>query len=219
MKAINKIYDYIPKYSIKPLILCVIFNFSVYSGVRLFYSNRIFYDLTSSFDNKIPLVPIFVLIYFGSYVFWIANYILSCRVNKEHCYRFITADMLGKFICFIIYIAFPTTNVRPNIAASGIFVDMLKFLYSIDPANNLFPSIHCLVSWYCYAGIRNSKTVPKWYKYFSLFIAIMICISTVTTKQHVIIDVIGGVLLAEITWQLSLHLQLYKAFNFINQEA
>ncbi|WP_243103906.1 phosphatase PAP2 family protein [Clostridium sp. JN-1] len=214
----KKIYNFIPSYSIKPLILCVIVNFSIYLGARLFYRNRIFHNLTSYYDNRIPVIPIFVVIYFGSYVFWIVNYILISNISKDHCYRFLAADLLGKLICGIIYIVFPTTNVRPDITASGIFADMLRFLYTIDPANNLFPSIHCLVSWYCFAGLRNCKAVPAWYRCFSLFMAIMICISTLTTKQHVIADVLGGVMLAELTWQLSLHFQLYKTLNFINQE-
>ncbi|MDP4087874.1 MAG: phosphatase PAP2 family protein [Bacillota bacterium] len=167
----------------------------------------------------IPLVPVFVLIYFGSYLFWIVNYVLISRIHKDHCYRLVMADLLGKLVCGIIYITFPTTNIRPDITTSGIFVDMLKFLYSIDAANNLFPSIHVLVSWYCFAGVRGCKTVPAWYRYFSLFMAIMISISTLTTKQHVIIDVFGGVILAELTWQLSLRLRLYKTIKFINQEA
>lgn len=219
MKVINKIYEYIPKYSIKPLISCVIFNFTVYSGARLFYKHRIFHNLTSYYDNRIPLLPIFVLIYFGSYLFWIANYILISKIDKNHCYRLLIADLLGKSICGIIYITFPTTNIRPDIATSGIFVDMLRFLYNIDAADNLFPSIHCLVSWYCFAGLRNCKTIPTWYSYFSLFMAVMICISTLTTKQHVFIDVLGGIMLAELTWQLSLHLELHKTLKFINQEA
>lgn len=218
MKIFKKIYKYIPDYSIKPLILCVIFNFSVYSGVRLFYGDSFFHNLTSYFDDLIPVIPVFVLIYGGSYFFWIVNYILISKISKEQCYRLAIADLLGKLICGIIYILLPTTNVRPVLYSSGIFTDMLKFLYSVDAANNLFPSIHCLVSWYCYAGIRNCKTVPTWYQYFSLFIAIMICISTVTTKQHVIIDVFGGIMLAELTWQLSLYLQTYKTRKYINQE-
>ncbi|WP_368489591.1 phosphatase PAP2 family protein [Clostridium sp. BJN0013] len=218
MKIIKRIYNYIPKYSIRPLILCVLFNFTIYLGVRLFYKHRVFHNLTSYCDNKIPVIPIFVLIYFGSYLFWIINYILISSINEEHCYRFLMADLLGKLICGIIYIKFPTTNIRPNITTSDIFSDMLKFLYSIDAANNLFPSIHCLVSWYCFIGLRNCKVIPAWYRYFSLFMAIMICISTLMTKQHVIIDVLGGVMLAELTWQLSLHLQLYKTFKLINQE-
>lgn len=218
MNIKKNIYKYIPEYSIKPLILCVIFNSAVYSGARLFNKHRISHNITSYYDDKIPTIPIFVLIYFGCYLFWIANYIIISRVNKDHCYRFLRGDLLGKLICGIIYITFPTTNIRPGLTTSGVFVDILKFLYNIDAADNLFPSIHCLVSWYCFAGVRNCREIPTWYKYFSLFMAIMICISTLTTKQHVIIDVLGGVMLAESTWQLSLHAKLYKTYKYINEE-
>ncbi|WP_297430201.1 phosphatase PAP2 family protein [Clostridium sp.] len=218
MRVVEKIHKYIPEYAIKPLTLCVAFNFTVYSGARLLNKHSIFHNLTSYYDDRIPVVPIFTLIYFGSYLFWIANYILISNIDKDHCYRFLIADLLGKLICGIIYLKFPTTNIRPDITTLGIFPDMLRFLYDIDAADNLFPSIHCLVSWYCFAGLRNCKSIPVWYRYFSLFMAVMICISTLTTKQHVIIDVFGGIMLAELTWQLSLHMQLYKTFKFINQE-
>ncbi len=218
MKLVEKIRSFIPKYALIPLLICVIFNFSVYSGVRLFYGDRYFYDLTSKFDNMVPIIPITVLIYFGSYFFWIVNYILICRLNKEHCYRFICADLLGKLVCFITYISFPTTNIRPDITSTGFSWDMLQFLYNADAANNLFPSIHCLVSWYCFVGLRNCKNIPSWYKHFSLFIALLICISTLTTRQHVIVDVFGGVLLAELTWQFSSRVPLSKSLKINNQE-
>lgn len=218
MKKLKKLLNFIPDYAVKPLILVVIVNFSVYLGVRLFYKEDGFHNITSYWDNLIPVVPVFVLIYFGCYFFWIANYILTSRIDKEHCYRLVMADLLGKFICGIIYIAFPTTNIRPELTSSGIFVDMLKYLYSIDAANNLFPSIHVLVSWYCFAGVRGSKSIPSWYRYLSFVITILICISTLTTKQHVIIDVLGGIIIAELTWQLSLRLKLYKSVKYINLE-
>ena len=218
----KKIYNYIPSYAALPLLVCVIFNFTVYSGSRLFYGNRVFYDLTSYYDNKIPTIPFFVLIYLGSYIFWIFNYILISRINKDNCYRLVTSDLLGKLICFILYITFPTTNIRPSIATTGIFTSLLQFLYNTDAANNLFPSIHCLVSWYCFAGLRNCKTIPAWYRHFSLFIALMIFISTLATKQHVIVDVLGGVIFAELTWQLSSYFKFKFKFNesiiFIKKE-
>lgn len=219
MKIAKKIPNIVPKYSVIPLILVVIFNFTVYSGVRIFYNDRVFHDLTSYFDDKIPVIPIFVLIYFGCYLFWIANYIIISRISKEQCYRLVIADLLGKLVCGIIYVIYPTTNIRPDIATTGIFVDLLKFLYSIDAANNLFPSIHVLVSWYCYIGLRNINAIPKWYRYFSLFTAIMICISTLATKQHVLVDVFAGIVLAELTWQISSRLIARKQIKFINQEA
>lgn len=219
MNILNRIYKYIPEYAVKPLILCVTINFSVYSGARLFYKNCLFHNLTTSFDDLIPTIPAFVIIYLGSYLFWIANYILICRTNKDLCYRLIGADIMGKLTCGLIYILFPTTNIRPSIVSSGIFNDLMRFLYSTDAANNLFPSIHCLVSWYCFVGVRNCKSIPFWYRCFSLFVAVMICISTVTTKQHVIVDVFGGIALSEITWKISTELQLYKAKKLVKQEA
>lgn len=219
MKLIKKVYDYIPLYAIKPLALSVIINFSVYSGARLFYKNRLFHNLTTNLDEKIPVVPIFILFYFGSYFFWIFNYILISRISEENCYRLVISDILGKLACFIIYITFPTTNIRPEITSSGVFVDMLKFLYKVDAPNNLFPSIHVLVSWYSFIGLRNNEIIPVWYRYFSLFMAVMISVSTLTTKQHVIADVIAGMVLAELTWRISLQLQLFRTKKLINQEA
>lgn len=75
----------------------------------------------------------------------------------------------------------------------------MKFLYWVDDADNLFPSIHCLVSWFCYIGIRGRKEIPKWYQNCSCATAIIVFLSTLTTKQHVIVDIIGGVVIAELT--------------------
>jgi len=67
----------------------------------------------------------------------------------------------------------------------------------------LLPSIHCFVSWMCFIGVRNSPKVPSWWKEASFVIAIAICVSTLTTKQHILIDVFSGVMLAEICYALA----------------
>lgn len=103
--------------------------------------------------------------------------------------------MISRIICFSIFLLFPTTNIRPDIVGGGIWNEGMRLLYRIDAADNLFPSIHCLVSWFCYIGIRGEKKIPKWYKWTSCLIAVAVFISTLTTKQHVIIDVIAGVVI------------------------
>ena len=55
---------------------------------------------------------------------------------------------------------YPTTNTRPVITDGGLWNQLALWLYSIDAADNLFPSIHCLVSWFCYLGIRGRKEIP-----------------------------------------------------------
>ena len=79
----------------------------------------------------------------------------------------------------------------------------MNWLYGTDAADNLLPSIHCFVSWMCFIGVRNSPKVPSWWKEASFAIAIAICVSTLTTKQHILIDVFSGVLLAEICYALA----------------
>ena len=74
----------------------------------------------------------------------------------------------------------------------GIFYDAIRFLYKIDAPTNLFPSIHCLVSWFCFIGIISDIKIPKWYKVISFLSALAVFVSTLTTRQHVIVDVVGA---------------------------
>jgi membrane-associated phospholipid phosphatase len=55
----------------------------------------------------------------------------------------------------------------------------------------------------CYIGIRGQSRVPKGYRIFSCVMAFAVFISTLTTKQHVLVDVAAGVLLAEVCWQIA----------------
>ncbi|MCR5106802.1 MAG: phosphatase PAP2 family protein, partial [Lachnospiraceae bacterium] len=86
---------------------------------------------------------------------------------------------------------------------TGIFEKAMVWLYSVDPADNLFPSIHCLSSWICVIAVRTQKRIRKSYKIVSVVMAVLICISTLTTKQHVMVDVIAGVLLAELSYKIA----------------
>ena len=84
---------------------------------------------------------------------------------------------------------------------------------SIDAADNLFPSIHCLVSWFCFQGIRGRQEIPKWYQYLSCVIAVCVFLSTLMTKQHVVWDVAGGVILAQICFTVSGKTQWYRIYQ------
>ena len=148
-------------------------------------------------DSEIPFVPWTVFIYLSCYIFWIANYILGSRQDRKEAFRLISADFFAKTICLLCFLIVPTTNIRPEVPAYGIWNQIMIHLYNTDAADNLFPSIHCLTSWFCYIAVRKNKSIPKPYVWFSLLYAVSVCISTLTTKQHVIVDVIGGVGLAE----------------------
>lgn len=193
----------LPMYAWVPLIAEFTLNMLVYSGAKLIAGGWRHYNLETSLDRAVPFVPWTVLIYFGCYFFWIANYIISVRQGRREAYRFLSADFLAKCICFLFFLGLPTTNIRPEVTGSTVWDNAMRFLYWADSADNLFPSIHCLTSWMCYIGVRGRKKIPAWYRAFSCLMAAAVFISTLTTKQHVAVDVAGGVLLAEVCYLIA----------------
>lgn len=193
----------IPSYAVIPLLVCLVVNFTVYIGTDKLTEHREYFDLTLPIDRMVPVIPAFSVIYIGCYLFWIVNYIMITRMNRNHCYRFILADVMSRIVCGFFYIVMPTTNVRPVVNGADIFSQMLRWVYQLDDPTRLFPSIHCLVSWFCYIGIRGQKQIPKWYQRFSLVFAILVCVSTQVTKQHYIVDVFGGIAVAEMCYWIS----------------
>lgn len=199
VKRIRKILSaLVPRHGVFPLILAVALNFSVYYGTRIIAGDWHHYNIEGPWDRMIPLWSPSVVIYFGCYLFWIVNYIIIARQDKTSVCQFFSADFISRIVCMVFYLAFPTTNTRPQIAAEGFWNQAMLMLYETDAADNLFPSIHCLVSWFCYIGLRGRKNISAGYKAASCIMAILVCISTLTTKQHVLIDVAGGIFLAEI---------------------
>ena len=83
---------------------------------------------------------------------------------------------------------------------NGLLERMLVELYQMDAAVNLFPSIHCMDSWFCVVVLRNIRKVPGWYMTITWIWAAAICASTLFTKQHGILDVAAGIALAELSY-------------------
>lgn len=214
-KLLHTVAGTVPVYGIFPLLFSLIFNCAVYSGAKWIAGGWEHHNIESSLDQSIPFVPQFLVIYIGCYLFWAVNYILIARQDRDSVYRFFTGDFLSRCICFVIYLIFPTTNTRPVLENAGFWNMAAGLLYRIDSADNLFPSIHCLVSWFCYIGIRGRKEIPVWYQRCSMILAFFVFASTLLTKQHVIIDVFAGVLLAEICCKVSEKTELYQFYKKI----
>ena len=200
---IQKLIDYIPRFTIIPLIIVFSCQSGIYFGTKLINSNLYHYDLTTDFDKATPVITWFGIIYVGCYIFWAINYMLAGKVSKEYFYKFVTNIFTGYIICGTIFILLPTTINRPSLdTIDGFGKIFVKYVYSTDTPVNLFPSMHCLISWYCYLGIKGQSAIPKWYQVFSCIFAILVCISTLVIKQHYIADVISGVLIAELTYRI-----------------
>ena len=182
-----------------PLFLAVslIVNVLTYNGTRLITTGLHHYDMTTWLDERIPFMSWTITVYLGCYVFWVINYLLGCRQETDEAEHFLCAECFAKLICCACFLLLPTTNTRPDIVGTSIFDAAMGWLYSADAADNLFPSIHCLTSWFCVIAVRKQKCIPLWYRVLSVLLALAVCLSTLTTKQHTIADAAAGVLLAE----------------------
>lgn len=156
-------------------------------------------------DNLFPIIPVFALPYLFSYVFWLMAPAVVSVTKKRNFVNYICGLSLAYVIGFLIFVFLPTymDRVREGLIdymnKPGIFNWMLNIIYAADgmeKAFNLFPSYHCLISAYCYLGVRKQPEVPKSYRIYSFIMFILIVLSTLYTKQHYIADCIGGIAIA-----------------------
>ena len=215
---LKKITGIVPAYGFFPLVFSFVFNCLVYSGSRAVAGSWYHHNIESNLDLRLPFLPQFLIIYFGCYIFWAANYILAARQDREEVYRFFTADFISRCVCLVIFLAYPTTNTRPVIEGSGFWDLLAGWLYSIDAADNLFPSIHCLVSWFCFLAVKGQKKIPTWYKAVSFILAVLVFLSTLFTKQHVIVDVAGGIFLAQVCFWIGKHTEIWHIYEHIGNK-
>lgn len=215
---LKKITGIVPAYGFFPLVFSFVFNCLVYSGSRAVAGSWYHHNIESNLDLRLPFLPQFLIIYFGCYIFWAANYILAARQDREEVYRFFTADFISRCVCLVIFLAYPTTNTRPVIEGSGFWDLLAGWLYSIDAADNLFPSIHCLVSWFCFLAVKGQKKIPIWYKAVSFILAVLVFLSTLFTKQHVIVDVAGGIFWAQGCFWIGKHTEIWHIYEHIGNK-
>lgn len=149
------------------------------------------WNIETSLDQQIPVIPWFVGIYLSFFLFCTVNFLVMGYFEKKKACLFLCAELLAKTVCGIFYLCFPTTNLRPEIVGTDFWSQALVGLYQMDAAVNLFPSIHCMDSWFCVVVIRNIRNVPGWHRVITWIWAVAICASTLFTKQHGILDVAG----------------------------
>ena len=191
-----------PHWILLPLV-AFIWNQVIYQGAFFLTASRHHFDFALPVDSTIPLIPWTIVIYYGCFLPWGLHYICVAKLGNRNTRQFYAADFLIKSVSFLFFLCLPTVMHRPEVTGTGFWNDAIRFLYWMDKPYNLFPSIHCSVSWLCWISVRKNTQVPKWYRYFALIAAIAVCLSTLTTRQHVLVDIAGGLLVAEVCWALA----------------
>ena len=75
-----------------PPVITFLVNSAVYWGSPRLADTGEYHNLSLALDAKIPLIPAFILVYFGCYIFWVINYLLISLREEEIKYRFVLYD-------------------------------------------------------------------------------------------------------------------------------
>lgn len=199
------------------LIFCAVTDFLSYYACRLFAPFFQTRNWELPIDRMIPVVPMWTVIYFLTFLFWTVNYILISRSSYKMALRLVSADTVCKVIGFLFFVFLPCTVTRPDLDSLGSQAFLLRFLYAIDEPTTLFPSFHCLIAWLCTRALYDCKNIKLWYKIFSTVFCVLVFLSTLFTKQHVIVDVVGGMLFAELSYDFIMRTKVPEVIDKANK--
>ncbi len=145
----------------------------------------------SPVDTLIPMVDWTIWIYLSQFVFlFLALWLFDDSRARTHLFY---AMLLATVIAAPIFLILPTEIVREPPSQDGMTGLLWQGLYLTDPRTNCFPSLHVALA--ALAAARFVKAGGYWC-WLGLSWAMLLAISTLTTKQHVVIDVLGGAALA-----------------------
>lgn len=174
--------------SVAGLLVCQIV---LYFGCECFQKK--FHDVRRAVDEKIPFVEWTVLVY----VLWFPLIVLlplALYAAEPMAYaRYFTAMALEIIVSVVCYLVYPTTFTRP-VPSDTWAGRLMKMVYSGSFRGvNCAPSLHCSS---CYLAIISAITcagMPLMLRLLIIAIAGGIVISTMTTKQHTLLDALTAI--------------------------
>jgi len=163
---------------------------SIYTALNVALTPR--YDFVLPVDAAVPFLPWSILVYWSYYLlFLLAAWFLAPRPYL----RVVGAVVLASVLSWLCFALWPAHVPRPDPhSLAEPWRSLYGHLHAIDPPGNSLPSLHValslLVSW----QLRRWPGGWLWPAWGSL-----VALSTLTTRQHVVLDLAGGVGLALVT--------------------
>ena len=187
---------YMKKLELKPIIISislVVFQSILYALSKVINGSNATL-IGGHIDSLIPFNTLAIVPYcIWYFLIFIIPYDYY-KKDKELISKYIVSYVLITIIANIIFVVCPTTVNRPTVSGNDIFSIMTKIVFFVDNEPlNCFPSLHCAISFLWIIYTLSMKNSNKYFKLFITIISILIIISTLFIKQHVFIDMIGGI--------------------------
>ena len=121
---------------------------------------------------------------------------------RQDFWRLCTPLFAGMTLALLFYLIVPNgLTLRPAaVPGDDIFAEAVRALYRSDTPTNVCPSIHVFNSVTLMLAYYRSECFDlprrRWMRPAAMVLCLSICASTMLLKQHSVIDVVFGILLA-----------------------
>lgn len=145
----------------------------------------------SPLDAWVPFLGWSIAVYLSQFallgvVFWRA-------AGSPAWDRSLRSMLVATLTSAAVFVALPTRLDRPPLPDGGVIAAAYSTLYLFDPPTNCFPSLH--------VSLATLGALSFWPERRRLTVACLgwaalVTVSTLTTRQHVLLDVAGGAAVA-----------------------
>jgi len=156
-------------------------------------------------DQNAPFLPYSVYVYISEYFYFAFVYILLN--NYDNINKYLYSFFFLQLVSCSVFLFYPTVYPRGNFPVPDDLPSWVQatwaWLRSIDAPGNCFPSLH-VSSVYLSAFVFLTDGQKKLFWTFFTW-STLIALSTLTTKQHYLVDILSG---------LTLSIFFYRWFHF-----
>lgn len=167
--------------------------------------------ISSSIDEHIPFLNVFIYPYVTWYLMLFLVPLIMYIAKPQNFYSYTLSVVIAVIIAFIVFVTFPTTVNRPEINATDFTSYITNLIFSMDsPPGCCLPSMHCTLSFMFILYTIKVKELKPHVRVLIAIWSIVIIISTLYIKQHVIYDVLAAFILVLISHAICKKFKLYK---------
>ncbi len=190
-----------------------------YAAAAIMYAlGYLFYYLTNHYpyfvehylpltwiDREVPFLPYSVFIYISEYFYF--GFVYFLLRNTDNLNKYLYSFFVLQLVSCSIFFLYPTTYPRENFPVPTDLPQWVQstwtWLRTVDAPGNCFPSLH-VSSVFLSAFVFWTDGQKKLFWIFLVW-STAIALSTLTTKQHYLADIISG---------LSLAIVMFRWFHF-----
>jgi membrane-associated phospholipid phosphatase len=154
-------------------------------------------------DLAVPFVDWSVWVYLSQFLL-LPVALVAARDDADRS-RAYYAMLLATAMAALVFVLWPTALVRQTTTPGGFTSLAWNMLYLVDTPSNCFPSLHVAL-----AALAGCALWRRGARVTAIVWPLSIMISTLTTRQHVVLDIAGGLLCAAAAWKLTPRIADYE---------